>query len=194
MQTKRERTRHQASEPVLVPVSFERIEESFLKEDFQSVENLSGQFISAYPEGKQSEEARYLRALALVKLGRSDEGRRELMQLDRPGLSQDMKERVAASLAYLRPPLSITPKPQPLRQLSVEENSFYSVQVGSFASASNAERLLNRLLNSRYAAYIKKDEATKRYRVRVGQLSTRRDANLLEERLKKDGYPTKISS
>ena len=192
MQTKRERTRQQVSAPVPPPVSFEQIEESFLKEDFQSVESMSSQFISVHPDGRQAEEARYLRAIALIKLGRAEDGRRELTQLDQPGLSQDMRDRIAGSLSYLHPPLAMAPKPQPLRQVFVEENTFYSVQVGSFASSSNAERLLNRLLNSRYEAYIQKDETTKRSRVRVGRFSSRADADSLEERLKKDGYPTKI--
>ena len=68
----------------------------------------------------------------------------------------------------------------------------YSVQVGAFSRRRNAERLLNKLLRNRYDAYISPEQAANRFRVRVGHLSDRAEAQTLELRLKEDGYPTQI--
>jgi len=92
-------------------------------------------------------------------------------------------------LLGLSHPASVT---MPLRQTGVEENLIYSVQVGSFSKRRNAERLLNKLMRKRLDAYILQDEASKNFRVRIGHLTMRADAESLEARLKKDGYPTKI--
>jgi len=89
---------------------------------------------------------------------------------------------------------SIGGQAAPLQQMGVEETEegLYSVQVGAFARRRNAERLLNRLLRNRYDAYVLQEEISKNFRVRVGHLSVREDAQTLESNLKKDGYPTRI--
>ncbi len=80
----------------------------------------------------------------------------------------------------------------PLHQTGIEEGLLYSVQVGAFSKRRNAERLLNKLMRNRYDAYISQEEASQHFRVRVGHLTVREDAQSLESRLKQDGYPTKI--
>ncbi len=79
-----------------------------------------------------------------------------------------------------------------LQQMGIEETLIYSVQVGSFSKRRNAERLLNKLMRKRLDAYIAQDETSRHFRVRIGHLTAREDAQSLESRLKKDGYPTKI--
>ncbi len=83
---------------------------------------------------------------------------------------------------------------RPLKQVGIEESGFYSVQVGSFSKKQNAQGLLDKILASHSDAYVQKDPSASVYRVRVGRLSSREDALRLETSLKKEGYPTKISS
>ncbi len=92
----------------------------------------------------------------------------------------------------LNPP-AISPTPTPaLRQRALEEAPIFTVQVGAFARAHNAEALARRLKRLAYDAYVEPDEAGERHRVRVGHLGSRDEALVLESRLRKEGYPTKI--
>ena len=89
-------------------------------------------------------------------------------------------------------------RPRPRSSAAAVENStafepaYYTVQVGSFASERNAGALLAKLLKIHYDAYLERDEAFRHVRVRVGKLPSRGEAMMLAERLRKDGYPTKI--
>lgn len=71
---------------------------------------------------------------------------------------------------------------------------FYTVQIGSFVSFANAERLRNKLLNKGYDAYLQEaDMDGKRiYRVRVGKLKSRSEAVRTQNKLSREGYPTHI--
>ncbi|MBM3244796.1 MAG: tetratricopeptide repeat protein [Candidatus Omnitrophica bacterium] len=70
----------------------------------------------------------------------------------------------------------------------------YTVQVGLFSKESNAARLREKLVKTGYDAYI--EEAgfggKPAYRVRVGKLKTKQEADKLKIKLSLDGYPTKI--
>ena len=68
----------------------------------------------------------------------------------------------------------------------------FTVQVGSFSKQKNAKALVNKLIFRNYDAYVEKDETSRMYRVRVGRLSSKEEAVVLEAKLKKEGYPTKI--
>lgn len=68
----------------------------------------------------------------------------------------------------------------------------FSVQVGSFKAAQNASKLIAQLKGKSYDAYRLK--IGKLYRVRVGHLASRSDAEGLAARLQKDGYPTRVTS
>ncbi len=164
---------------------YEQIEESFLKENFSDVDRLAAQYLSGHTRTQQSDEVLYLQSRALLKLDRLTEGREKLLQLKQQSPTVEMKTRASVLLDAVH-------NFQPLRQIAVEERSFFWVQVGSFSKQQNAQRLLNRLLRSRYESYIKKDAARRMFRVCVGKLTTRQEAFTLEQRLKKDGYPTKI--
>ncbi len=99
---------------------------------------------------------------------------------------------VLSRLTELSAKKSFPPSPAPLKQMALEENAFYEVQVGSFSKLRNAQGLVDKLLCDRYDAYLKTDESDRMYRVRVGKLSSKEEALALENRLKKEGYPTKI--
>ncbi|TAN60220.1 tetratricopeptide repeat protein [bacterium] len=79
-------------------------------------------------------------------------------------------------------------------ELLEKQELFFTVQVGSFASAQNAKALMNKLKQKNFDAYI--DELTSpeaaMYRVRVGKVSTRREAENLKDSLEASGYPTHI--
>lgn len=72
--------------------------------------------------------------------------------------------------------------------------SAWAVQVGSFSSQDNAERLRDELKKKGYRAFVTRLNDDKRtlYRVRVGPERDRDRADLLARRLKKDGQPTAI--
>ncbi len=65
------------------------------------------------------------------------------------------------------------------------ERAGYAVQVGSFASRNNADRLLAQLLDQDFETFIHSEQSGGRtiYRVRVGSLAHREDAEALQERL-----------
>ncbi|MDD4953860.1 MAG: SPOR domain-containing protein [Candidatus Omnitrophica bacterium] len=72
---------------------------------------------------------------------------------------------------------------------------YYTVQVGSFVNSANASGLAEKLKQKGYDAFIQEDNtsmAAKSWRVRVGRLATRQEAQDLEKRLLAEGYPTKI--
>ena len=169
MPTKRQRM-EQTQRSARPAVSFEQVIEAYLKEDFVSVERLSGQYLSM-SGAPRSDEVRQMRSVALVKLGR------------------ESILRATPEPLPVRAP--VVASAEPLRQMGIEEHALYCVQVGSFSRQLNAERLLNRLLRNRYDAYLNKD-AVRLVRVRVGHLATREEALKLQNRLEKDGYPTKI--
>ncbi len=69
-------------------------------------------------------------------------------------------------------------------------DSYYSVQVGSFANINNAKNLTQKLIGNGYPAYMEGGKAA--YRVKVGKLKTRKMAEELGKKLLKQGYPTKV--
>ncbi len=79
-----------------------------------------------------------------------------------------------------------------LRQISFEEQPFFAVQVGSFSREKNARSLMKELLDKHFEAYLEKDRKNRMVRVRVGRCPSREEAGKLSERLKEEGYPTKI--
>ena len=98
--------------------------------------------------------------------------------------------------ADARTRFAAVPEPDPLhvalRQMSFEEKPFFSVQVGSFSSQKNARELLRELLSKHFEAYLERDQKNNRVRVRVGKCASHEDAEKLSDRLKQEGYPTKI--
>jgi tetratricopeptide (TPR) repeat protein len=79
-------------------------------------------------------------------------------------------------------------------ELLEKQDLFFTVQAGSFASAQNAKALMNKLKRNNFDAYI--DELASSngpmYRVRVGKVSTRQEAENLKDSLEASGYPTHI--
>lgn len=77
----------------------------------------------------------------------------------------------------------------------LQENQFFAVQVGSYQDRSKAEDTLKGLQQKGEYAYIVEtisQDGKKFYRVRAGQFQKFNDAQALETKLSKLGYPTKI--
>lgn len=233
-QTKKERERQSVSRGRVSGVSYEKIVESFLKEDFAGTQRLAAHYLARSPRNAAYDEVSYFRALSLMKLERFEEARPILSSLEEEALDPAIRSQAAFSLgdsyyfnnfrsqadaqyqeALRKYPdadeastirrvlgFSNTAGPGPVpgglppgsssRQWVTEEIPLYTVQVGSFARERNAERLLNKLLRNHYDAYISRDGTPSHFRVRVGRLPAVEEARMLEDRLKKDGYPTKI--
>jgi DedD protein len=62
----------------------------------------------------------------------------------------------------------------------------FSIQVGAFASEATARQLAGELGKRGYAAYVTEEGAGARYKVRVGPLGSRSEAEQISERLKSD--------
>ncbi len=72
----------------------------------------------------------------------------------------------------------------------------WAVQVGSFASQENAERLAERLRGKSYKAFVMRNviDGRVRFRVRVGPVIQRSEAELLATALREDRQPARILS
>ena len=76
------------------------------------------------------------------------------------------------------------------KDLAGSGEAYYTVQAGSFSSRDNARKLLRKLTQAGYPAYL--EESDSAYRVRVGRMNSREEAQELENKLSKNGYSTKI--
>ena len=70
----------------------------------------------------------------------------------------------------------------------------FTIQVGAFSKNDNAQNLCRILIGKGYKAYIEEASSGsgRTYKVRVGKLSSRFEAQQLERQLSNEGYPTKI--
>ena len=220
METKRERLQKEKGARLAAPkhsgTEIQNIYEAYLKEDFSGAEALCVRALEKGKSGVETDEVRYLQALCLLKMRRSDEARSILgsitasasplkdqaalsfadsFTVDGDGKRADVEYRRFLSeygdtdmAAYARSRLT------PSGAGSAAEKGFFSVQVGSFSNESNARSLIERLVGTRYDAYLENHHADSLYRVRVGRLRSGEEARALEARLKKEGYPTKFVS
>lgn len=71
-----------------------------------------------------------------------------------------------------------------------QDTGGYSVQVGFFTSNANANNFKETLSGKNYPAFV--EDAASGYRVKVGKVKSRQEAQELEDRLNQDGFQTKI--
>ena len=83
---------------------------------------------------------------------------------------------------------------QRLSGIEPKKEGVFSVQVGSFANIDNAKNLVKKLNSGGYSAYFEEygQGGDRSYKVRVGKLNTRQEAEGLARRLSREGHPTKI--
>ncbi|MBI2094661.1 MAG: SPOR domain-containing protein [Candidatus Omnitrophica bacterium] len=145
---------------------YEKIFESYLKEDYAAAERLALDYAAGEGSSSQKEDILNLRALSLLKLGREAEGLEALRRLEGPA----------------SPVLGMG---------AVEETPLFSVQVGSFSKKENAQNLLRKLAGKGYDAYLVEGPSGT-WRVRVGRFASKEEAEEAKARLDQDGTPTKI--
>lgn len=106
----------------------------------------------------------------------------------------DRLKKIESKKGDVLPP-DMEAKPKEELPVAKAQDLFYTVQVGSFASNTNAINLTKKLIQNGYPAYIEEaasPSGEKAYKVRVGKLSLRQEAENLQKRLSQEGYPTKI--
>ena len=79
-----------------------------------------------------------------------------------------------------------------LSEEDVEEPILYRVQTGLFRSREYAERLNYELIDKGYPSYILEDDGM--YKVQVGAFQQLGNAVTMEQRLRRDGYQTWITT
>lgn len=81
-----------------------------------------------------------------------------------------------------------------IAQQLLEEDQYFTVQVGAFLEKDRAIKVMEDLLRKDQYAYIvqTRDENKTFYRVRVGQITQLKQAQTLKSRLSRLGYPTRI--
>jgi DedD protein len=89
----------------------------------------------------------------------------------------------AGALDDARPPAAAVPAQKPVVKPAP---GGFSIQVGAFASESTARQLAGELGKRGYAAYVTEEGAGARYKVRVGPLGSRSEAEQISERLKSE--------
>jgi len=84
--------------------------------------------------------------------------------------------------------------PKAVLPAPIKVGGYFSVQVGSFKSRANAQKLSYKLSRKGYEARVESpdDSGDKLYRVKVARLASSKDAEILEVKLKREGYPTRI--
>lgn len=89
-----------------------------------------------------------------------------------------------------------TPPQKPAAATATDADSAWAVQLGSFASDDNAQRLVKELKAGGYKAFVSKtgSGSRARYRVRVGPEQDRARAENLAERLRHEGRSAVIVS
>lgn len=146
----------------------------FFRGDFQKAKN-------GYLELLAGQDALNLKAVVYSRLSQCE------AKLGNTAAAKDYLDRLSREF-----PLNVEPGWEAF--LLVNNDFYYSVQVGSFASKANAENLIRRLERSGYSAFIEEavSQGAPVYRVRSGKLASRQEALELEARLSAEGYPTKI--
>jgi outer membrane protein assembly factor BamD (BamD/ComL family) len=144
-----------------------------LEGNFEHAITLYNDFLSRFPESP-------LLCLAYFRLGQSYQKKGEWLQAEK------YLKRVGEDF-----PLSFEAK---LAGDALKEESYFTIQVGSFVDKNNASDLYEELSSKGYPVYISEVERQDKvyYRVRVGKLNTREEVESLERKLAKEGYPTKI--
>jgi len=193
---------------------------SYLKEGKLSLAQDCFRRILAHPTGKFAEQATMGLADAYLKDGYFQEAKEIYNQIIDRNSNSDLKAAVLYRLSQLefkrdnsqqgnvyfsklRNDFPQSPELKPniglgfIRGFSNKiDESFdqggrvYCVQVGFFSDSANADNLKNKLLSKNLPAYI--ENSATGYRVRVGKFKTQNEALELEEKLSKEGFPTKL--
>ncbi|MDP2044030.1 MAG: SPOR domain-containing protein [Candidatus Omnitrophota bacterium] len=142
---------------------------------FQEAENIYNKLIDEDPNISLKAAILYRLSQSGFKKGNNSQGNEYLSKLKRD-FPISLELRLTRAIGRIEP---IFP-----------ETGEYSVQVGFFTNSENADSLKHKLLAKGYPAYVERVGAGNR--VRVGRLKARKEALDLENKLTKEGFPTKV--
>lgn len=149
-----------------------------LRHDYANARTAYNQIIEANPGTKLKSQVLYRLSQADFKNGNLEEGKIYLGKIqEQAPLTTDLKrDKEAGTIS------------EDITRVT------YSVQVGAFSKQENAQSLLQKLLSKEYPAYIEEPPSGAKsiYRVKVGRLKVKADAEVLRKKLTTDGYPTKL--
>ncbi|PIU41040.1 MAG: hypothetical protein COS99_06805 [Candidatus Omnitrophica bacterium CG07_land_8_20_14_0_80_42_15] len=148
----------------------------FLEENYDEAAKCLLEYTKTYPTNNSLPEAYLKLGQVYQKMGRWEESK---FYFDR--IKKDFPLSFEASLA-------------PSTSSSNGENFFFSVQLGVFNNLDNAKKLKKDLEDKGYFPYIVevKSEGETSYRLRVGKLKSKTEAESLASELKKKGFDTKV--
>lgn len=116
-----------------------------------------------------------------------------------PVVSPAVEEPVPASLPSAKPPVALetatpTPKSTATAVKAAPSGHSWSVQLGSFASRANADKLVRQLKAQGYTVYVLAggSGAAARYRVRIGPMADRGSASQAMAKLKASGFASSL--
>jgi DedD protein len=111
-----------------------------------------------------------------------------------PPVAQPAPERVKpAAKSAAAPPVqqakaTVAPQPSPERKAAPASGSGWAVQLGSFKSRDNAQRLLKQLKGKGYSAYVLGGGGGKLYKVRIGPQPDKAAASAMATKLRAAGF------
>lgn len=158
--------------PVFAAEELSSLQASFLRGDYSGVVR---EIRSMESEGRSlSDGALYLWGVSALQLDHWEEGRLVLERL----ISQ-----------YPESPWRIQ-----AREVLQQGRFYYCVQVGSFSSERNAEKLSSEMKHRGYASEVSEGVlgGKRFYRVRIGRFGSRMEAEGELKRLKQEGFPGRI--
>ena len=187
-----------------------------LKDEYAQAAGECKKVLRAHPQAAIKAKAHYLLGICLLKTAKYAQARENfdiilnkyprtkfcdkasLGIADSYFLAQDYKQAEKIYKQFLRnfrrsPLIDIAHRNlEQCREGKRYSNSYFSVQAGCFAQLINAKNLRDKLINDGHQAYILALPGEGLYRVRIGKFSTRLQAEFLEQKLKTEGFSTKI--
>jgi DedD protein len=108
-----------------------------------------------------------------------------------------IKEEQAPPVAEKKPepaPKVVTPEPEVKKAPAASTTGMWAVQLGSFSSKENADRLAANLRKQGYAAFLSQlsTSSGQLHRVRIGPQKDRQSAEAMASRLKKVGHEGQV--
>lgn len=147
----------------------------YLRKDLAQAEKEYLNLLKKYPDGKLKAQIYQRLSEVYFNMDKPEEAKVYLEKLKKD-FPSNLEVKSDNNLCVL---------PEPVTEI------YYSVQVGSFSKELNAKRLVNKLNQKGYEAFIF-EVNNKLFKVRVGKFKNRSDAKKLSDKLSREGHPVRI--
>ncbi|MBL7151726.1 MAG: SPOR domain-containing protein [Candidatus Omnitrophica bacterium] len=147
----------------------------FLMGEYDKAGGFYKEFLRHHRGSKFKPQVFYRISLSAAKLGRTEEAKQYLEKLN-----QEYPFNIETTIE---------------KDLGGSKELYYTVQVGAFSNAENAQCLMQELIQKGYPAYVEELplQGKVSYRVRVGRPALRQEAVDLQKKLFREGYPANIT-